>query len=342
MPAVAEDTGLLLVEAAGICGNDVELYSQESPAPRILGHENVGRIAKLGRIAAARWGVAEGDLVALEEYLPCGHCNWCRSGEYRHCAASDPRRPENVRYGRTATAVAPSLWGGYSQYMHLPANVVMHPVPAAVPAVRAAMALPVGNGFQWTHLDGGAGPGDAVLVQGPGQQGLGCAMAAREVGAALVIVTGTDRDADRLRVARELGAETVNVDKEDLAARIADLTGGEGVDVAVDASGGSEQTVLAALDALKRKNGTAILQPTPMTRFPLDVVDRKAITVRMARGHSYRSVEMALQLLAGERYPFQLLSTHEFDLEHVHEALETAAGANGARSIHVVVTPGRS
>ena len=83
LPEIAPDAGLLRVLANGICGSDPGKYANEKFSPSILGHEIVGIVEKLGSSAGGRWGVREGDYVALEEYLPCGHCEYCRSGEYR-------------------------------------------------------------------------------------------------------------------------------------------------------------------------------------------------------------------------------------------------------------------
>jgi len=332
------DSAVLKVLAAGVCGADVKWYRQEHAEPRILGHENVGVIESIPPGLARRWGVEEGDLVALEEYLPCGHCSWCRTGEYRHCAECDPLVSRNLRFGSTPTSVEPGLWGGYAEYLHLPANAVMHRVPPGVSPERAAFALPLGNGFQWTHLDGRVGPGSSVLIQGPGQQGIGCAIAAREAGAGLVIVSGRAADALRLKLAEAIGATVIDVDSHDLLEAVESLTGGDGVDVSIDTSGGSPSTIHTALRALRRKEGVAVLQPATVDDFPLELVNRKAITVRMTRGHSYRAVEMALVLLRSERYPFDELNTHRFGLDQVDTAIRIAGGELGS-SVHVVVTP---
>jgi threonine dehydrogenase-like Zn-dependent dehydrogenase len=161
LPEIPADAGILRVLRAGICGADVPMYADSSKVPRILGHENVGIIHKLGELAAERWGVKEGDYVALEEYLPCGHCDFCRTGEYRACELTNHKGPDGLRYGSTKTTVWPGLWGGYSQFTYIHPRAVMHKVPEGVSPRMAAMALPLGNGFQWAYFDGGAGSGPA-------------------------------------------------------------------------------------------------------------------------------------------------------------------------------------
>jgi threonine dehydrogenase-like Zn-dependent dehydrogenase len=178
----------------------VKSYQQDRP-PRIMRHENVGRIYRIGPAASRRWGLREGDRVALEGYLPCGHCNLCRSGEFRLCEETEARRPGALRYGTTPVSQEPGLWGGYSQYQYLHPNSVFHRVVDDVPAELASMCLALGNGVQRTYLDGRAGPGKTVLIPGPGQQGLGCVIAAKAAGADRVIVSGLARDRERLAIA---------------------------------------------------------------------------------------------------------------------------------------------
>jgi threonine dehydrogenase-like Zn-dependent dehydrogenase len=89
----------------------------------IMGHENIGTIAKAGREFTRRKGFKEGDLVFVEHYVACGKCEWCHLGQYRHCENTDWRfNPDGIRYGYTSAERAPRLWGGFAQYVYLPWN----------------------------------------------------------------------------------------------------------------------------------------------------------------------------------------------------------------------------
>ncbi|HEV7665601.1 MAG TPA: alcohol dehydrogenase catalytic domain-containing protein, partial [Chloroflexota bacterium] len=181
LPSIGPDAGLLKVEACGVCGSDVHGWQRLEPGPRILGHENVGIVAQIGAAAQRRWGVKEGDRVALEEYVPCGSCRWCRTEDFRFCDQTDFSGPgERLWYGSTPLATWPSLWGGYSEYMYMHPNAVVHKMPTHVPAEQAAAFLPFSNGVEWAYRYGEVGLGKSILIQGPGQQGLACVIAAKE------------------------------------------------------------------------------------------------------------------------------------------------------------------
>ena len=343
VPDVPAASALLKVEAAGVCGSDVGSYPREDRGPLIMGHENVGVIARIGAVAAGRWGVKEGDRVAVEEYLPCWHCEYCHAGEYRLCKTADHFfDPNNLRFGSTPLERAPGLWGGFSRYLYLPPETVLHRVPEGPPLEQLAMALPMGNGVQWACIEGEAGPGRSILILGPGQQGLCCLIAARAVGADKVFVAGLSRDGYRLEIARQLGADaTIDVEKEDLRQRIRELTDDRGLDSVVDTtSARGTQVILDAIDVLKHKGGVMVVQGTPsVPDFPLGRFTRKYITMKSARGHSYNAVEIGLKYIASGRFPLHLLTTDQFGLDGVDLAIRSTGGEVSSRSIHVTVNP---
>jgi threonine dehydrogenase-like Zn-dependent dehydrogenase len=228
-----------------------------------MGHENIGVIAKgRARVHPAQ-GLPRGDLVFVEHYVSCGKCEWCHLGQYRHCENTDWRyNPDAIRYGYTSAEKAPHLWGGFAQYVYLPWNAVVHHVPKGVSAELAGLVTPMANGVEWSLFDGGVGYDSTVLIQGPGQQGLSQTVVCKQAGAALIIVTGTSKDAARLKVAKELGADhVIDVNQEDPLARIKEITGGKGVDVVLDCTAGAGTTpILLGVEAAKRKGATMVMQ----------------------------------------------------------------------------------
>jgi threonine dehydrogenase-like Zn-dependent dehydrogenase len=346
LPPIPDDAALMKVEVAGVCGTDVSQYRLPlRGGPLVMGHENVGYLARVGQTFAAYKGLNEGDLVFLEHYLPCGHCEWDHIGEYRHCAATEWfYDPKAIRYGYTSTDIAPGLWGGFSHYLYLPLNAVLHKVPKGLAPEEAGVATPMSNGIQWALFDGGIGYGSTVLIQGPGQQGLCCVMASKQAGADRIIVTGTSKDARRLDVARAFGADDViDVEKEDPLARVLESTDGRGVDVVIDCTvGAGTAPTLLGIEATKRRGGTMVVQGEgnqEFPSFPIGRLTRKGITLKSARGHSYRAVELALRQLASHRFPLELMMTHTFGLADVDYAIKSVGGQGAPGAIHVSVLP---
>ena len=345
IPEISADAALLKVEVAGICGTDVSQYRLPLRAsPIIMGHENVGYLSQVGRVFAERKGVKEGDLVFLEHYLPCGNCEWDHMGEYRHCTATDWfYDPQAIRYGYTSIDTPPALWGGFSHYLYLAPNAIIHKVPDGVTPVEAGTATPMANGVQWALFEGGVSYASVVLIQGPGQQGLSCVMASKQAGADCIILTGTSKDARRLEVALAMGADNViNVEEEDALERIREITGGRGVDVAVDCTVGAGMApTLLAIEAAKRRGATMVVQgeDSEYHSFPIGRLTRKAITMKSARGHNYRAVELALHQIGSHRFPLELMTTHTFGLSEVDYAIKSVGGQGAPGAIHVSVMP---
>ena len=346
-PEIPADAGLLKIEMTGVCGSDWPYYLKypQSKGALILGHESVGHVEKLGRAAAKKFGVKEGDRVALEEYLPCGHCRFCRQQEFRLCDETDTlNRADTIRYGSTPVNIAPALWGGFARYQYLHPNSVFHRVPENMPAELAAMALPLGNGVEWAYLQGRVRIGETVVIQGPGQQGLACVVAAKEAGAGAIIVTGLGNASDtrRLALALRLGAtHTINVDEQDALETVADITGGEMADLVLDCAAGGTDTIISAI-GLARKAGRIILggwKFKDVPNFPSDTLVRRFLTIKGMRGHSYEAVELGMQIIASKRYPLHEMATHVFGLDEVDLALRTVGGEGEPDAIHCAINP---
>ena len=237
----------------------------------------------------------------------------------------------------------PHLWGGFAQYVYLPWNCVVHHVPPGVSPELAGLVTPMANGIEWSLFDGGVGYDSTVLIQGPGQQGLSQTVICKQAGASLIIVTGTSKDGARLEVAKALGADhVIDVNKEDPLARIKEITGGKGVDVVLDCTAGAGTIpILLGVEALKRKGGTMVVQGemAEFPNFPIGRVTVKFITLKSARGHSYRACELALRQLASKRFPLEKVTTHSFGLKDVDLAIRSVGGNGVPDVIHASLLP---
>lgn len=323
LPEVGPDDGILKVEACGLCGTDYEQWKGEfnlsSGFPIIPGHEAFGRIFRIGANARKRWGVDAGDRVAVESAIPCGSCEQCATGSYLRC-----RQP--TYYGLTVKSTeAPRLWGGYATHMYLHPRSLIHPLPEHVPIGTMALYNPLTNAVRWACEVGGAGIGSSILICGPGQRGLLAVFAARVAGAKTIIVTGTSADRTRLSMARELGATaTINVDTEDVVARVRELTAGKLVDVVLDVSSHAVAPIAQAIDAVK-SGGKIVLAGLkgrhPLTEVYSDKIVMKEIQIVGVLSAGWSSAERAIALIDEHHAELGRLASHSYPLGDITKAV---------------------
>jgi threonine dehydrogenase-like Zn-dependent dehydrogenase len=244
-------------------------------------------------------------------------------------------------YGYISTDAA-VLWGGYAQYMYLDPHSLVHgspDVPGAGGAVQpAGRGLPLGGGHA------GDEGGDTVVILGPGQRGLASVIACREAGAGCVIVSGLARDEAKLALARRFGAHhVINVEAEDAAGRVREITDGAMADVVVDVTSYAVEAVTQAFD-LARRGGTVVLAGTkgakPVPDFLSDKIVLKELRVLGALGVDYPAYEAAIRLIESGRYPLAEMHTHTLPLGDAERGLQLLAGeVPGEEAVHIALVP---
>ncbi len=341
VPETGSDDGILKVEATGVCGSDIPYYTGEIQGgmgrmPIILGHEIVGRVDRIGNEAAQKWDLREGDRIIVEEHIPCGHCDLCYAGLHKMCIKR--------RYGSMSTDVSPTLWGGYADAIYLDPNAVIYKADPKVPAELVTLFIPISNGIYWVQQVAGAGIGSTVVIIGPGQHGIGCCIAAREAGAANIILVGLSNDRERLDLGLQFGAtHALESDKENVVDAVRELTGGQMADCVIDVTPGASEPLAMALD-LAKVRGTIVQAGfkhfKPLNNFLSDKMFMKELTFKGVWGRSTESVPIALRLIESGKLPLEKLCTHKFDVQDTGRALEAANRENGEHSMHVSVIPG--
>jgi len=213
---------MIEVRAAGICGTDIHIWKDEyrSVPPMIMGHEGSGVIAALGEGVD---GFSVGDRVTSETFAKfCGRCFFCKRGKPNLC-------PERKSIGT-------HLNGFFAKYLIIRASAV-HRLPDNVSFWAGALSEPLAC---CVHGILGRIPvtaGDWVVISGPGTIGLLSLQLAKADGGK-AIVLGTDKDEERLALARRLGAdEAINVQRQDPLPVIQERTEGLGADLAIECAG---------------------------------------------------------------------------------------------------------
>lgn len=266
-PAPGPGEVLVRVAACGICGSDVHGYDGSSGRripPIVMGHEAAGRIAKLG---AGVTEFAEGDRVTFDSTIYCGVCDPCRRGEVNLCDSRQVLGVSCPDYRRA---------GAFAEYVVVPSRV-LYRLPDNLSFAEAAMLEAVSVAVHAVSLAEIA-PNSTALVLGAGMIGLLVVQALRVAGCSRVLVA--DLDSSRLQLARMVGATDVMTSGAGLAAQVLQLSGGAGVDVAVEAVGRNE-TVAAAVDSV-RKGGTVVLvgNISPEVTLPLQKVVTRQIRLQ--------------------------------------------------------------
>jgi 2-desacetyl-2-hydroxyethyl bacteriochlorophyllide A dehydrogenase len=232
IPAIGENDVLVRVRAAGICHSDVHYRTGTAPIeplPRTLGHEIAGVVERIGsRVTTVRVG----DRVCVHYVLSCHECAFCTSGNEQFC-------PQGSMVGRFVD-------GGYAEYVAVPQYNVVH-LPDDIPFEQGAILMCSSatalHALRKSRLKGG----ETVAIYGTGGLGVSAIQLAYAFGA--LDVYAVDISPDKLKLAETFGAFPVNASVSDPVTEIRRLTGGRGVDVALEVIG-LPQTMKQAVQSL--------------------------------------------------------------------------------------------
>ncbi|MBI3025925.1 MAG: zinc-binding dehydrogenase [Candidatus Tectomicrobia bacterium] len=312
------------VARAGICGTDVHIASGEFfhyVPPLALGHEFAGVVAEVGEGVS---GIAAGERVTAEPTKrTCGECPHCRSGHYNRCERRE-----------IAGVVS---HGAFTDFVVTRAASI-HKLPASVSFTAAALSEPLAVCVHGMTEQCSLKEGDTVLVCGPGAIGLSCLQVARALGAR-VIVAGTRKDAHRLALAGKLGAErAVTVEEGDLRAAVAGLTGGWGVDMAIEAAGAAPafKTCLESV----RKGGQILQVGIPGRPVEVDMsqVTWKEVRIAGTFGQKDTAWRTAIRLMEEKRVDMEALVSDILPLGEWERGFRLMEQGGGLK---VLLEPGR-
>jgi L-iditol 2-dehydrogenase len=309
LPAIDRDYVLVKVHVAPMC-NEYWAYKDllflERNRPDSLGHELAGEVVD----APPGASVKPGDRVVALCGFPCGLCEPCQRGYYAHCVKTDD--PLEVTGGESGEC-------GFAQYAVKP-DWMLVPIPDDISYEHASMACcglgPTFGAMQRMHVDAFS----TVLITGLGAVGLGGVINAKFRGATVI---GVVRTPYRAELAAKLGCDHVLDPRDgDVLQRIMEITGGKGVDAAVECSGQHEYQRLA-IDAVKRLGSVAFLaEPGEITiQVDADLVQR-GVTVLGSLDINRQDADRLMRMIRMVPQQIEDFITHRYPLSRIGEAFE--------------------
>ncbi len=319
IPACGPTDAIVKVTLTTICGTDVHIWREEYPVERgrIVGHEPVGVIHELG---GAVTGYEVGERVLVGAITPCGSCFFCQSHNESQCSGHEDRW-EMIGGWRLGN----SIDGVQAEYFRVPyAQANLAKIPDDMSDERCVLLADIASTGISAAETANVQIGQSVAVFAQGPIGLCATAGARLRGAALII--GVDGIERRLHLSRQMGAdEVIDYTQEDPVAAIKRLTGGRGVDVAIEALG-TQPTFEAALEATRPGGIVSSLGvyggklEVPVEAFVYGIGDKRILTTLCPGGKE--RMRKLMELVRHEKLDLSPLITHHFALEDIEEAYD--------------------
>jgi alcohol dehydrogenase len=307
-----------------ICGTDLHILKGDvvTCAPgRILGHEGVGIVDSVGAGVTA---FRPGDRVLISCISSCGKCEYCRRGMYSHCTTG-------------GWILGNEIDGTQAEYVRTPyADTSLYPIPEGADEEALVMLSDIlPTGFECGVLNGKVAPGSTVAIVGSGPIGLAALLTAQFYSPAEIIMI--DLDDNRLGLARQSGAtQTINSADGKAAETVKTLTGGRGVDTAIEAVG-VPATFLLCQD-LVGPGGVIANIGVHGAKVDLHLErlwsQNVAITTRLV---DTVTTPMLLKTVQSKKIDPTRLITHRFKLDQILDAYDTFGRAADTHALKVII-----
>ena len=301
-PEVGPEDVLIDIHYVGLCGTDLSTYLGKMPFvkyPRIPGHEVSGVVQQKGGEVPDT--VAVGAKVMISPYINCGDCPACRKGRFNAC-----------EYNQT---LGVQCEGALTSRIAVPYGKVFS--SRKLPLPELALAEPLGVGYHATNR-GQVVRGDRVLVLGCGAIGMGVIAAAVFKGARVMAV---DIDDAKLELAKKFGVEaTINAATSDVKEAAADLTGGDGADVVIEAAGHPD-TIRSAVEAASYTGRVVYIgyNKKELPGYDTNQIVAKELDVTGSR-NALNVFPDVIQMLEQGQLPFQELISARYSFSQTLEA----------------------